>query len=144
MTTPAHRTGTQLRNAELAQIHIAKSQLGLSDEEYHDILWTVARVKSSKDLDWSGRKKLIDHLKRCGWKPSAPKKAKATTPVASGQPGLVLSLWSELHAAGKVRDASDKGLGGWLKRNGWPERAEWLDGHQINRAIEALKKWLDR
>lgn len=143
MTFPK-RDGTQLRNAELAQIHIAKSQLGWSDEEYRDILWTVSRVRSAKDLDWSGRKKLLDHMKRCGWKPAAPRKAGTTKAVAHGQPGLVRSLWDELHAAGKVRDPSDKALGAWLKRNGWPERVEWLSGAQINRAIEALKKWLDR
>ena len=138
------RSGTQLRNAELAQIHIAKGQLGWSDEEYRDILWTVARVKSSKELDWTGRKKLLDHLKKCGWKPKPPKQAKASKPIAPGQDALVKTLWNELHAAGKVRDPSDAALASWLKRNHWPERPEWLNHRQITQAIEALKKWLNR
>lgn len=144
MSKPAPRSGTQLRNAELAQIHIAKAQLGLDDDTYRDVLWAVARVKSSKDLDWTGRKKLLEHFMSKGWKPSAPKKARASKPVADGQPGLVRSLWSELHAAGRVRDGSDQALGSWLAHNGWPERPEWLDGRQLNRAIERLKKWLAR
>lgn len=143
MTYPK-RSGTQLRNAELAQIHIARTQLGLDDETYRDILWTVARVRSSKDLDWTGRKALLEHFKAKGWKPAPPKRAKATKPVSGGQEGMIRALWSDLHEAGKLRDPSDAALGAWLTRNRWPERAEWLDGHQLTKAIEALKKWLAR
>lgn len=142
--TFARRSGTQLRNAEIAQIHIAKSQLGLDDDTYRDVLWTVARVRSAKDLDWTGRKALLDHFKAKGWKPKPPKQAKASTPVHPGQDALVKSLWNELHEVGKVRDPSDAALGAWLKRNHWPERPEWLDYKQINQAIEGLKKWLER
>lgn len=143
MTFPK-RNGTQLRNAELAQIHIAKTQLGLDDGTYRDVMWTVARVRSSKDLDWTGRKKLLEHFRAKGWKPQPPKTAKAAKPVSPGQDALVKSLWNELHAADKVRDPSDAALGSWLKRNKWPERPEWLNHKQITQAIEALKKWLDR
>lgn len=143
MTYPK-RSGTQLRNAELAQIHIARAQLGLDDDTYRAVLWTVGRVRSAKDLDWTGRKVLLDHFKVKGWKPAPPKRAKAARPVSGGQEGLVRALWSELHAAGKVRDPSDAALGSWLKRNRWPERVEWLVGHQVTQAIEALKKWLNR
>ena len=143
MTYPK-RNGTQLRNAELAQIHIARSQLGLDEDTYRDVLWTVARVRSSKDLDWTGRKKLLEHFQAKGWKPAPPKRAKATKPVSGGQEGMIRALWSELHAEGKVRDPSDAALGAWLKRNRWPERAEWLAGNEITQAIEALKKWLAR
>ena len=142
--TFAKRNGTQLRNAEIAQIHIAKTQLGLDDATYRDVLWSVARVRSSKDLDWTGRKALLDHFKAKGWKPKPPKQAKAEKPVHPGQDALVKSLWNELHEAGKVRDPSDAALGSWLKRNRWPERPEWLNHKQITQAIEALKKWLER
>lgn len=143
MTYPA-RSGTQLRNAELAQIHVAKKQLGLDDETYRAVLWTVGRVRSAGDLDWTGRKTLLDHFKAKGWKPAPPKKAKAEKPMKTGQDALVKTLWNALHQAGKVRDPSDAALSSWLKRNHWPERAEWLDYKQINQAIEALKKWLER
>lgn len=142
--TYARRNGTQLRNAELAQIHIARAQLGIDEDTYRAILWTVARVKSAKDLDWTGRKTLLEHFKAKGWKPAAPKSAKAAKPAAPGQDGLVRALWSDLHAAGKVRDPSDAALGSWLARNKWPQRAEWLNHTQITQAIEALKKWLAR
>lgn len=138
------RSGTQLRNAELAQIHIARVQLGLDDDTYRAVLWTVARVKSSKDLDWTGRKKLLEHFRAKGWKPTAPKKAKAATPVSGGQEGLLRALWAKLHTAGKVRVDTDAALSAWLVRNKWPQRPEWLSSAQLTQAIEALKKWLDR
>ena len=51
------RSGPAVRTRELAQIHIARQQLGMDDETYRSVLWTVARVRSAADLDWSGRKR---------------------------------------------------------------------------------------
>lgn len=144
--TFAKRNGTQLRNAELAQIHIAKTQLGLDDDTYRAIIFTIShgRTRSASDLDWTGRKQLLEHFKAKGWKPAAPKKAKAAKPVSKGQEGLIRRLWDELHQVGKVNDPSDAALGAWLKRNKLPERLEWLNGEQLNRVIESLKRWCDR
>lgn len=138
------RTADKLRNAELARIHIARTQLGMDEDAYRDLLFALERVRSAKDLDWGGRKRVLEHFKKLGWRPTAPKKAGAIRPVATGQPGMIVALWAELHAAGRVRNPSDAALGTWLKRNRMPERVEWLSNAQLNRAIEALKKWLDR
>lgn len=56
------------RNRELAQIHIAKQQLCMTDEDYRAMLWAKGRVRSSKDLDYAGRKAVIDHLVSLGFK----------------------------------------------------------------------------
>ncbi len=56
------------RNAALAQIHIAKQQLALDDEAYRAMLWTIARVRSAKDLDDAGRRAVLAHLKARGFK----------------------------------------------------------------------------
>ncbi len=65
------------RNRELAQIHIAKTQLTMTDEDYRAMLWAKGRVRSAKDLDYAGRKAVIDHLVALGFK-ITPGKAKAT------------------------------------------------------------------
>lgn len=57
------------RRRDLATIHMAKAQLGMADDAYRDILWSVARVRSSADLDQAGRSKVLDHFRACGWKP---------------------------------------------------------------------------
>ena len=61
------------RNSELAMIHIGKQQIGMDDETYRAMLWACGRVHSSKDLDYAGRQKVIDHLKKCGFVVVRPK-----------------------------------------------------------------------
>jgi hypothetical protein len=49
---------------KLAVIHIVKKELGLSGEEYRDILQTYTGVRSAKDLDDKGFRKLMHHFVR--------------------------------------------------------------------------------
>lgn len=67
------------RSADLAMIHIAKKELGLDDETYRGMLFTVARVNSSSELDQAGRDAVLAHMKARGWqsKTTAPDVAKA-------------------------------------------------------------------
>src|SRR3989338_9024775 len=76
------------RNKELAAIHTAKRDLGMDDETYRAILWSVARVRSAKDLDHAGRMKVLDHFKACGWKPKANEWAFIDKAAADRQPLL--------------------------------------------------------
>lgn len=62
---------TDIKRREITLIQIARKQLGLDDETYYAMLWTAARVKSSTALDFAGRKKVLDHLKACGFKVAA-------------------------------------------------------------------------
>jgi phage gp16-like protein len=133
-----------VRRRELAQIHIAKAQLGMDDDAYREILWAVCRVKSSAELDWAGRKRLLEHLKACGFKSRPPKSAGQDRLGDSSQAKLIRSLWLELHAAGTVRDPSEKALAAWVKRMTGVDAVRWLKPAQLNQVIEALKKWNDR
>ena len=49
---------------KLAFVHIVKKELALSDNEYRGILQKVAGVRSSKDLDEAGFRKLVNYLVR--------------------------------------------------------------------------------
>ena len=49
---------------KLAVIHIVKKELGLSDNEYRDILEKYAGVRSAKDLDEKGFRKLMHYFVR--------------------------------------------------------------------------------
>lgn len=49
---------------KLAVIHIVKKELGLSDEEYRDILEKHAGVRSAKDLDDKGFRRLMHYFVR--------------------------------------------------------------------------------
>ena len=49
---------------KLAVIHIVKEELGLADDEYRDILEKCAGVRSAKDLDDKGFRKLMHYFVR--------------------------------------------------------------------------------
>ncbi|MEA2110228.1 MAG: phage protein GemA/Gp16 family protein [Pseudomonadota bacterium] len=49
---------------KLAVIHIVKRELGLSDEEYRDILEMAAGVSSAKELDNAGFRRLMRYFTR--------------------------------------------------------------------------------
>lgn len=74
----------QARRRELAKIHIAKAQLGLDDGAYRAMLWTLARVRSAKDLDHGGRAAVLEHCKALGFK--APGRKPKRVPRHAGRP----------------------------------------------------------
>lgn len=134
------KAADQDRNRELAQIHVAKKQLNMADDAYRDLLFTLTRQRSAKDLDAPGRRRVLEHMKKCGFVTSRPDSALAKTPK-----GLkMLALWGALHKAAKVNSKSEKALRQFIKNETGVDRPEWLDGEQSNRVIEQLKQWLAR
>lgn len=121
---------SNFRNAELAQIHIAKKELGLDDETYRAMLWTCARVKSSKELDYGGRIAVLKHMKARGWKNhAAPKVAKEKTALTSKIGALLADMklpWS--YAEGIAKQM--------YKR----QKLEWCKPAELRGIVAALAK----
>jgi phage gp16-like protein len=135
------------RRKDLATIHMAATQLGMDTVDknessaYRSMLWAVAREHSSAALDFAGRRKVIDHLKACGWKPTAAKNTGKPTNVKPelqpmmGKIGALLAdmrlPWSYAAAIAKrMTAAQGKGI----------ERLEWLDAAQLHGVVTALVK----
>ena len=80
------------RNRELGKIHIGAKQIGLRDDDgdeanqklssYRSMLWVVARVTSASKLDDYGRRKVIQHLIKCGARFNKPGNKKQHHPGA--------------------------------------------------------------
>lgn len=130
------------RRADLAKIHMAKKALGWDDGQYREILWSVCRARSSAELDFAGRKRMLDHLAKCGWKarPGGTGRSLAADP----QSKMIRGLWLELHEMGYVRDPSEAALSSWLRRETRVQALQWLEPVQAQRTIEKLKQWRDR
>lgn len=88
----AVREPADQRRRELAKIHIRATELGLIEtyidedgkrqenrQEYDKVLWTVGRVKSARELDAAGRKRLLDQLYGRGRRHNYPGRPKFTT-----------------------------------------------------------------
>ncbi len=56
------------RRAELAKIHIAKKELGMSEDDYRAMLLQVGGKESAGDLSAAARRQVLDHLAALGGK----------------------------------------------------------------------------
>ena len=75
MTTMQDKSSKDSRNRDLAAIHASVKKLGIDDPTYRDMLWSIARVRSAKDLDWAGRRRVLEHLRARGAGGKRPKKS---------------------------------------------------------------------
>jgi phage gp16-like protein len=132
--------GPKARNRELAQIHIAINELGWSDDDYRGVLFAKTGKSSAGELDSTGRKRFIDHLKACGWKGHS----KPAGPRLTKQQWHARMLWKELGQAGALTDPSDKALNAFIEHQVGVADLRFLGTADASKVIEALKAWLRR
>lgn len=135
------------RRADLAAIHVAKKALGWDDDTYRDILWTVCQVRSSGDLDFAGRKRLLAHLSACQAQmaPQAqPKPARPAKAAWLPQHRLMWSRWQQLADAGLVESRAGSALESWVYRQTGVNKLVWLNDKQRDLVLASLKRWLER
>jgi phage gp16-like protein len=129
------------RKKELALIHMAKSDLRMSREDYEFVLHEVTGKASAALLNERERTKLINHFKTKGFKiksGGAAVRFKANL----GHEGLkMLALWGMLHDLGAVKNPSEDALHAYIKRITKVDSPKWVNGAQVETVIETLKKW---
>lgn len=125
------------RRRDLAAIHVAKKQLGMDDDTYRAMLWSVGRVNSAGDLDHPGRKAVLDHLRKCGFK-------KTRSAARDPQSRKIVALWLELRDLGGLRDSSEKALNAFVEERVGVKAVQWLSSDQASEIIEQLKAWARR
>lgn len=110
------------RHADLAKIHLAKKDLQIDDEQYRDILWTLARVRSAADLDPSGRAKVLAYFRQLGWKAKPGKRGQGRPAniAASEQLQKIEALLTDMRLPWDYADNMAKHMYqvdkvGWLK-----------------------------
>ena len=132
------------RKADLAAIHIAKAALKWDDDTYRDIMFSVTRSRSAGELDFTGRKRFLAHLRACQEQKgiAAPQKP-AKTPW-SPKLRKLWALWQQLADAGLVADRSKAGLVAWSTRQTGVDRLEWLKPQQLDLVLNSAKGWLER
>lgn len=120
------------RAASLAKIHIARKDLGLDEETYRALLREVAGVDSAADLTPTGLARVLDHLRRLGWRPKPARRAKRRphTLDRSAQLRKIEAQLSELRASWGYADKIAKRMFG-------VEKVEWLRGSDQFRAVIA-------
>ena len=115
---------------KLAVIHIVKKELGLSDQEYRDNLEKVTGVRSAKQLDETGFRRLMNFFARSRYYRIQP--GGLTFRQKMFIQDLKGSLqWTDLHFTN------------FLKKYYRKERIEALTKKEASKVIESLKNILE-
>ena len=150
MTKPAPR------QSHLAAIHMAQKALGLSKEDSACLKLSVTGKYSAAEMTELQRRQYLAHLATLqghaavarGEKPAyVPKRPALQRTVDDDQDDRwhkARALWAALGAAGQVHTNTDVALMAYVKRQTHVEQWRWLNTHQVNSVIEALKRWCRR
>lgn len=158
-TSYSHGDTSTSRNADLAKIHIAKKSLHLDQNTYQQIIRDIggAESGSSADLCAAGRRRVLDHFREKGWRPTAGKKRRVAgrnneVMASDGQVKLIRRIWVRMADDGVVKSRDEAGLRSWVRsvtRRYHPHYAgysapEFLPGWVAERVIEHAKQWAKR
>ena len=127
-----------LTRKQTALIHLARKQLGLSDERYRFILREMAGVETSKNLDQTGFELVMKAMMALGFRSDFTKifyshRAGMATPA---QVSLIRTLWAEY----ATRDGSESALNKWLERIFKVSALRFATEEQAEKAIRVLRK----
>lgn len=129
-----------LRTGLIAQVHIAKKQLGLDDDLYRDTLYHLTGTRSAKDCSIAQLNVVVGHLSKQGFK--APQRG---LPASSKIARKVQALWVSGYNLGVMGDPTDRAMEAFILRQTGIARAAWLrDPGDGDKVVEALKAWLAR
>ena len=137
----------------IAAIHVLKSKLQLSDDDYRALLKNLTHKTSSKDLTDKERQAVRDHMQQLAERAGVarPLRRRATgrtfaqaKAAASPRERKVWALWNQLGRDGVVRDTSAKALNAWVARTVHVSALAFANDAQLDTLIEALKAWQQR
>jgi len=142
-----------IRQSELAKIHLAKKQLGLDDDTYRAVIEriTKGRTDSSGEMTEAERLALLDEFARKGFRPAPPiSRQDDWITISPNHPGAahlrkLLACAYELERIGAVKTGSTKvWLRKFVKKITGVDSLQWLDATDCNKVIEGLKFWRQR
>lgn len=124
-----------INNSQKALIHVAKTKMGLSDDEYRDILKSFG-VASSRELTCGKFERVMDHFEKLGFESPkrADRKAKARVKPVSSKELLTKKVKALAHDLGLTRSYIDAMSRHMFDVSSW----SWLDAHQLGKLVAAL------
>ena len=131
-----------LNRKQTTLIHVAKTQLGLSDDDYRAILLHEAGVETSRDLDNKGLDAVMERFRALGFKPSAtpPAYGHRAGMATPAQAAYIRSLWKEYTDG--VGD--DRSLGKWLQRTVKVSDLRFVNFASARKAITGLRAMVEK
>lgn len=125
-------------------IHIGKTQLGLDDELYREVLESTTGKNSSKLLTVQQLEAVLDRMKQLGFTVESKEKAGVKTLADDAQSKLIRHLWLQLHTAGQVRNSSEKALAKFVENKVGVSALQFLSSKNADMIITHLRQWCKR
>lgn len=132
------------KKKQIQLIHIAKSQLGLDDDLYRDVLERTTGKTSTKQMTIAQLEAVLDRFKQLGFAVESKNKAGVKNLATDDQSRLIRHLWLLLYNAGEVRNSSELALASFVEKQAGVSALQFLSTDSASRVIERLKKWCDR
>ncbi len=131
--------GTIGRSKLIQLIHIAKAQVGLSDEDYRAVLESTARKSSCSDMTLSELDDTLKAMKKLGFhmKRLETKEIEIGWDTSREQLDYIKGMW-ELVA----RDKRDRALYNFIKRITGASHPRFMDAAGAQKVILALRKMM--
>ncbi len=143
---------TQISKKQIAILHVAKSKLCLTDDEYRDVLEANAGVRSAKSMNYGGFLKVMEHFKTCGFEQRAKSKEQRETPGSKlsalrSRPGMateaqirkIKAVWLTLAGSYYTQGQEWRALRGFLKKRFRVEHENFLTFEAAWKVTEATK-----
>lgn len=144
-TTARAAHDDRARKGAIAKIHIARSQLHMSDDAYRDMLERITGARTAGKLGMQQLEAVLGEMKRLGFR-AAP----ATRPTsAKAQIRMIFGVWKDLQPY--LQDGSEAALRAFCARqtkspkhpNG-VSAPQFLGPQEATLVLEGLKAWLAR
>ena len=133
---PAQDTQKRERNGLLAKIHVAKKQLGLTDDQYEAVLRGF-KVTSAKELTIPQLEELVKYFKRLGFRPVKARWLKPYDEKPSDD--QVIALWKRAREIAADLPGGTVRLQGLVKKICGVEILEWCrDEDKLERLLKVL------
>ena len=135
----------------IAAIHVLKSKLQLSDDDYQALLIHLTGKASSKDMTAAQRSTVRDHMQKLAermgvvqptkQRPHTAAKFDQLKRAASPKERKVWALWHQLGRDGVVHNTSAAALNAWVERTVHVSALRFANDAQLDALIEGLKAW---
>lgn len=129
-------------------IHVARRDINMADDTYRALVARITDGKtSSADCTVLELERIIDHLKKAGFKVRKPKSVRPAEhrPLATDRESQKLrAVWLLLHDIGATHSNTEAALAAYVKRMTGVDDLHFTRPGDKHRVIEGLKAWAAR
>lgn len=136
------RSEDRLSAKKIGLLHVARKQLGLSEDEYRAILMGRGGCESSADLDEDGFQSVIEHMNALGFRSEWTSRnfGRRRGMASPAQVELMRKLWADYHGP----DDREAALNAWLAKYHKVSALRFVTAEKAKAVLGALRAMVAR